>query len=132
MARVNAWLGSFVSGALRNKVPGYEDMDFKDIVTYLVDVFETAAPDEPTGFSMPIESFKSKPKSRKKKLRLLVTRDFTKTTRGNVRAPRRSERLGKSSKMNLRVRRLLMMWSQLQKAEDSRTHVEGRRVTGNE
>ena len=59
-----AW--KFCFRTLRDKVPGREDMNFKDIVTYLVDVFETAAPDEPTGFRMQIESSESKRKSRKK------------------------------------------------------------------
>ena len=42
---------------LRDRVPDHEVIDFKNIVAHLVDVFETAAPDDPQGLDLPIESF---------------------------------------------------------------------------
>lgn len=42
---------------LKDRISGHRDMDFKNIVAHLVDVFETAAPDEPDGFDLPIEVF---------------------------------------------------------------------------
>jgi hypothetical protein len=52
---------------LKECVPSHEDMEFKDTVAYLVDVFETAAPKEPDGFDLPIENFPPSSITKKKK-----------------------------------------------------------------
>ena len=52
---------------LRAHVPGHESMKFKDIVDYLIDVFDAAAPDEPDGYDLPIEAFAPSKRLNKKK-----------------------------------------------------------------
>jgi len=51
---------------LRESVPNHEKMDFKDVVAYLVDAFEEAAPEEPGGFDLPIEIFASSQNTKQK------------------------------------------------------------------
>jgi hypothetical protein len=50
---------------LQENIPGYRDMDFKDILEWLIGAFESTAPDEPEGYEIPTEELKSKKRKRK-------------------------------------------------------------------